>query len=385
MGTFDHDHTTSIENAADDSYTKIPNAIKTDNNNRNIAVGQSSGGLVARQMDKKNQNTSQADAFGGFITTDTQNSGAYFVNAFQNGELEGFFTDFCREVFTEPLEVYFLSPLDNGLCDGLFGLLESNLGDFTDPIVDDFKVGADFITDINAFQTDKPRVAIWGNEESPVHWRLLSSGANRPFTLPINDGTNDGDEELVETMLGIQNLEYVVGYFFLNAGISKLIAGGFIPELSIPAVACMATGIEFLQGANWLKNSETAWLELIDANGVSYHAEESLVFICVDELEEIATQDPTGDGPGYHELYEMLQCDPECWEMTVISVPIYSHGANDGILNKSTQQLFGDGVANLEAVGTNHFEAVNHKSVMDAMSSVFNGDIEGVDAFFITN
>ena len=89
------------------------------------------------------------------------------------------------------------------------------------PSAQDLQVGSPIINNINNNGSGIPQLSIWGNERSPVHWRLLSS----------LDSGNANDTEWVEIAEDFRAAYHTQFLIHTSVGIGAAIGGIFFPPL----------------------------------------------------------------------------------------------------------------------------------------------------------
>jgi pimeloyl-ACP methyl ester carboxylesterase len=250
-------------------------------NSRNLAIGHSMGGLVARNLDRILNNNSRR--FGGIITVASPNNGAYIANSLQNGTLEaaaenayqklyaGFHAQGIAATTTFPSVTgainYLLTP--RKLADLLLWYFDLNNAFGTETTNNDLKVGSSIIRANNNYTSAIPRISMWAKESSPVHWRLLSSLMNQENGLPPND----------ETFVGYMNnvsAYYNDKYNFYNtAAIVAGMAGNWWAHGNALFIAN-----QWNKGKIWLDNSEAIWTTLIKSYKVETFSTTHTVLLC---------------------------------------------------------------------------------------------------------
>lgn len=158
----------------------------------NIGIGHSMGGLIIREID--GTTTTGNKYFGGFITVATPNKGAYIANSVNNGDANNFLSHTCNQLLAGPAATNWVNSLFGGLT-------PANFCDLTESaFLDDFISGTTAISiaedsdDMNTLATyshNLPRIALWGEENSPVHWRLISTMIEEDPNLTENSTINN--------------------------------------------------------------------------------------------------------------------------------------------------------------------------------------------------
>ena len=169
-----------IEYASDRVINSVNYTLDDDaTNSQNIAIGHSMGGLMIRNIDRKESGN---EMFGGIITVNSPNYGAAIANSIANGSVESVTSDACNKLSAGPLNQLIplpwiiLGSLTNDvLCHFFINLdIIQDLIDYSDAL-EDLSVGSTKINEINNYPTSTPRISIWSVEDSPSHWHLASS------------------------------------------------------------------------------------------------------------------------------------------------------------------------------------------------------------------
>jgi pimeloyl-ACP methyl ester carboxylesterase len=201
----------------------INNNLNTsqENDSRNLGIGHSLGGVVLRNLDMTTSGTSN-QRIGGLITIDSPNYGAPIVNSIQNGDVTSAAQNGCDKLSKGPVAQILPMPLNiigNFFNDDICNAFINN--DLIEPFgnnttANNLLPNSAILSDINNFPSTMPRISIWGEENSPVHWRTLGSFMNY----------GDSDYALadhVNIARGIYN-----GFFIYNTSMAIVCAvGGF--------------------------------------------------------------------------------------------------------------------------------------------------------------
>jgi len=293
----------------------------------NIAWGHSFGGLAIREMERNGV----AGDFGGFITAGTTHNGAKMATSFANGDALEFLTEGCTEAGTDPVSasaLLFPFPIPifgvvggftgDLFCEGrIMNVFEGDGGAFTgEATINDLQPNSTAINNLNDFQSTKRIINVFGSENSPVHWRWLSSvlkpidnsfittPESRPAFLPLNS-TEESPDALHNQILGIQELEGDLANLTAALGVAFVIN----PFTFHKAPAAFFTSAQWTQGENWLENSEAGWNDLIGATDD---------FVTFEVIETLQMTEPCQEmlldaDFGYPWFYETLTCEErEC-------------------------------------------------------------------------
>ncbi|MCA9974086.1 MAG: hypothetical protein KC425_27930, partial [Anaerolineales bacterium] len=383
-----------VANAATDAHTNmITNSVPQSQNN--IGIGHSTGGTVFRKLDEQGMD----EHFGGIITACTGHHGLQFANAYTNGEVEDFFDEGCHQVLTQPVftMVSLLGPSfsvftpiiqslgGNLVCSFAYQSLQNEMSDFLSPnTIGDMSVGSTELANINSFPSTKHIVTLWGNEQSPVHWRFLSSlqPANRPVNInPVPSLYIDRDVQFVNTMNTLHGVETTMGIISHSYGLLHLLFWNFYQ-----AGNWFYIRDQWMQGADWIENSESGWNELTGSNGwVTLPVEVDDVFVCNAEMLELLRdwKDDIITFEQFEAATEALLNDPNCYETGTIMSAFPVNGESDGLVNSLTARVTAN-TCHLKVENANHQELVNHPSAYDAFEVIFKKE-DCVHPFFETD
>ena len=166
--------------------------------NRNLAIGHSMGGIVARNIDRIAP--SNYKRFGGIITVSSPNYGAGIANSLNDGSVTNAAANAVSRLSAGPYAQLFpLSWIIGGFYYSTLSFTPSFIGNLfvNNPQVQsylsgststsDLKVGSQKLAEINGYNSSIPRISLWAEERSPVHWRTMGSAINRALNLPPNE------------------------------------------------------------------------------------------------------------------------------------------------------------------------------------------------------
>jgi hypothetical protein len=410
---FSHQTDVSVVQTAQNARIGTINASPNrSDRSRDIAIGHSMGGLTVREMDRFGIANS-SKLFGGFITLGGPHFGTKLPASFQNGSINAFVTEGCKEVALDPivavattifpeiqpiLNVTDILGLDNNFICNIISMEKiAEVPDFQSQSINDFKLDAPYLNGangINLFSSTTHKIALIGNENSPVHWRLISSDE---FNDAVEGGLGSGtkDEDLVDIMDAIEITGYVSGTvcgvlgFVCMADVSQWI---YIPGL-------FNCAFEFFQGSIWLANSESKYNELLGAHEVIYRPLEQryLTPYCQGRVwyyESLMYSLPFGT-QAYWAAFSARTTytnDPTCWNSSVSLMPVSLNGQSDGAVSVEGQKLpegsvsGGAELINHTIDGVNHFELRDHPEVTARFELIFTGALgnnpQGVNSFF---
>ncbi len=209
--------TYNLDNAAAYIHTKIAAAdginstfgLTTKSNN--FIIAHSQGGLVARSVDRLyTLNPWLERRINGIVTFGSAHQGAQIINSRANNLFPGFIDDACNDLTIGPIQEginqnfllrWFISASNvqnvlQPLCTVLSGTVPLAFTDFSQPISNDYMVGAPALADLNNFQSSVNKVAFYGIEDEQTQvWRVLTSLKNKPNNYPAFEA--DDDTELL--------------------------------------------------------------------------------------------------------------------------------------------------------------------------------------------
>lgn len=355
-------------------------SINGSTNDRNIGIGHSLGGNILRDIDATELGNNQR--FGGLITVGTPNNGAMISNNLANGTIDQAINHACDEVMAGPNTI--INPLLNFLgqivaphifCRVLKKIcVDPLLGAQQNVTASNLMVGSLFINTTYINQSNIPKISIWGNEQSPVHWRLASSFE-----------TDNLDERVwIDRVADLRAVYHA--FYVKNTGFS--VATGLIGFIN--PIAWIGTGAyawrahQWNRGVNWVDNSEGMWNVLID---------------CGSTRTETITVSTGGtidcDCVGFTGSQAWIDCvnqycDPyptNCFEDPVnYSVEVVINGRSDGYICEDAQIINGTATTDhYRADRANHNEETEPFTVVqDRLRSIWNGQNRVFDDFFIT-
>lgn len=311
--------------------------------NNMITVAHSFGGVAARHMDR----TDATHKLGGIITVGSPLNGAGIASSINSRA----FTLFCEDAVLQ---------LSRGLKSTLsiVGAPYIVLGVGAAEIIADIlaivktsptqstqemAIGSNFITDdINASPTSTPKVSIYGNEVSPVHWNFLKSttGINFPTIMTVWD-----DASLAAFVI------------YGTIGMIEL----FVNFLNPSAYLNLWRSYEWLAGHFWIEDSERMWNVLIGSNiPAPVQCNTYTGFVC-----------------SYSNNANFM--NPSCWQTVTSCYGPQMLGKSDGFIPCSSQIGLGSnswaGVPTIEAFNVNHSNEhdVNNAEMQSKFAAIFNG------------
>jgi pimeloyl-ACP methyl ester carboxylesterase len=154
-----------------------------------IAICHSMGGVIARRIDRTA--TAPTERFGGIITVGSPLDGAPVANSIVNGNVATAVSDGISCLSRGPWAslglLNFAIPIFGNI--GTVYVLPNSIAEKLDATsfggsatINDLKVsGSGIEQDKNAAPTNTPKISIWGNENSPIHWHILESQLGKPI------------------------------------------------------------------------------------------------------------------------------------------------------------------------------------------------------------
>ena len=363
---------------------------------RTISVGHSLGGVALRQANKDDNSL-----FGGIITVGSPLDGARLANAVISGEANRFIrqsADILRRgpilsksrTLRQKLKDTFLNPipspllifwpsnfirlfkndsfleeiqkLDDNANKAIFDRFNPN-----NPSVRDLAENSSYLNSIRNFQSSQAKIIAWGNEDSPVHVRLMASGKS------LNPSSNR--EELRKYNKNISWYQIVAN------GIRT--GGGILCWRS-----CMrrrrAEKEAWHAGADYLKRGwEIAWNELTGARYLEEYTTTELTYVCDGDLRDPFQMIPfyrqSGCSYGfYYDPYSHSSCNPCRWEYRTVTRHRWVNSPSDGMIKAGSQKgevtnWHGGERKFVRLDGVNHMEMGVHEESDELFRDAFNG------------
>jgi hypothetical protein len=316
--------------------------------NRPITIAHSMGGVAARRVDLRGLAN-----LGGLITVGAPLDGAGIASSINVGLAQAAVEDGITQVGKGPVAHFIPIPLVNDMLiteaiDKLrSGPLNLNANTFGQTAITDLQIGGGVAIDMNANPTNLPKVSIFGNEESPVHWNLATTTADiRIFGHQVDLAvTADFAEDVYYAMFIV---DIVVG--------STLIAVGFWnPFAWFAAAIAFWQADQWKQGYDWLCDSERIWNVLIGSSVAASQCITYQAYIC------------------YYP-----STSSSCWQTRTNCFTSQLNGKSDGFIAATSQTGFNStswvGVPQVEALGVNHFEEidVNNGIMQSKFAQIFD-------------
>ena len=287
-------------------------AAGTPNGANNIGIGHSMGGVALREVHAQiNRNH-----VGGIITVGSPMNGARIANTLNNGEFRAYVAHGGNELTKGPIRELFGvtyiivragtraftgRALQEVLLDEV-GFDQIVLDAFGNQSTADLAENSGYMNQARNYNVTIPRISIYGNENSPVHYRIASSFIGTPDNF---------FPEIVRRARGVYNAFYIknVATFFTVINIWK------------------ASG--WKAGRDYLDNgSEKGWNNLTGATRTEFRRSCYDVWICGDDYscyENIET------------FEDFLACEEQCYEEQCRTITQHYNQPSDGLLHLSTQ------------------------------------------------
>lgn len=225
-----------------------------------LGIGHSNGGLALREVDRLFSPGFENRHLRAIVTVGTPHRGATIVNSIRSGSIQAELNRGCRALTAGPSthipggNLVVQGIATNVLCQILRSLVidpQTN-GSILEPSPLDAAVGSPFLDQLNQNAPLIPLVSVHGNEESPVHWRLVSS----------LDTDNDSDTRWVTYARIVTALYYATATVYFARGVVGILQF-FNPFALATSFYRLYQAGQYLRGGIWLSNSEGRWLEQI--------------------------------------------------------------------------------------------------------------------------
>ncbi len=330
-----------------DSMIGLPNGGA--DSPKNIAIGHSMGGLMVREVDRI------SSRFGGIITVTAPNYGAPIANAIDDGSVHSALKRAGNKIKAGPISEASILPWEIVVGLNTVDICKYFIHDiYTDYLEEapltlkDLKTGSNVVNRINNYNSTIPRISIWAEENSPVHWRTVSSkiyGNDTRLVDKINDAR------------GVYNA-------MMHHNQARAVANSFWNPILAAKYSYKAR--QWKKGRDWIDDSETIWCSLIKTSRAEQETYWIEVWVPCDppypapEAMETTTAQATALAP-----------DPDCgeWQWRQCTRTVMVNYPSDGLLPQYTQELEDVPVNNRYKIeGANHIEVGN-------MSNSSQGDL----------
>ncbi len=234
-----------------------------------LGIGHSNGGLALRSLDQQLPGGNRQ--LGGVVTVGTPHRGGAVINSIQSGSMASAIARGCRALSAGPsTHVGQSLPIPGNIV--VQGITTAALCNALSSVIDEFglegsveslsaqqaAVGSNFIAALNQGTQNSNIISVWGNEESPVHWRLVSS----------LESDNEDDQRYQHIANIVRGL-YIGASAYYGVSASINVIGGILsmnPFSIIKGGYNVYQSVQYSRGAIWLANSEQYWLDEIECS-----------------------------------------------------------------------------------------------------------------------
>ena len=364
--------------------------------NRTIAIGHSLGGVAIREANRDDNGL-----YGGMITLGSPLDGARIANEAIGGGVDRFvrqsianlkrgpiasqsrskwqkFTDTVSDFFsfnvkrfaTGLIRTFGSAKIMEVLDEVSSGFRQEALGNFNprNRTVRDLAENSTYMRGVRNFRSAQPKILAWGNEDSPVHMRLLASNLS-----------SDGREDR----------KVILGYNLVRI-IYKMTADGVKIKWWYGRKKKRRKRREkevWNSGADYLKRGwEIAWNQLIDSRYLERYTTTQRRYICdggAGGPMQLIPNSNIGDCYGRYNSY----CNPCRWENRRVTRQRWVNTPSDGLIKRGSAR--GDlskwgNTQTAELRGVNHLEMRTHERVGQLFRDAFEGR-KNYNQFFKTN
>ncbi|MFZ1496687.1 MAG: hypothetical protein WAS72_06485, partial [Saprospiraceae bacterium] len=366
-----------------------------DTKDMNFVIAHSQGGVIARGLDDKyiqqeaNPNEDDSRLFNGIVTFGTPHQGAQVLN--NKDMFEPFAIRACEGLTVAPItELVESNPILDifsgtiqekrlQLCE-FFGetLLPLVFNDFDQQITEGYKVGGDFITDLNnAPPSPINKVAFYGIEQdnNDLFWRLFYSLVKTKVNDFPTFGAQNGEQHFVDS-INMVRMRYQGLMEFAQSEIDWLddnlwwLCPVSILDAAIACVNALSAQNDHVERRNayriaidWYNNVNNQYKTIIGAR----IRHEIVDTYCRCEM-QVTYQNP---------------CPEDCGEISVVDYVTYTEKPSDGVvLAESAMNFPGLASPNHARVlqGSNHQQMRNDQNTKIALKALFSGN-EGLPYF----
>ncbi len=380
------------------------------NNNRNIAVAHSFGGIVARNLEKRNAEAGISQNFGGQILVHSPQSGAEFAANFKNGLFDKKFVEMWDKL-TKPFKhedidesaIIILSGTDIipmnyflKIYELFFGINNNDgerelewfkekldIIDFYDEEkIDDLDPNSDIIKDLEEFDGPGEIISVWGGEEGNILDRLISSMMVKPGNKTL-DIVSDENSILTKAASAYGSLGTINRALGIAADVT--LTNLFSKAFSGHNTVYHERARIWNEGKDYLNNSaETDWLIMIGAN--TWQPKQIKIKVKTDDcnnqyesyqnlMREYMNSGNFDKMDEITRLMSELEANPDCYYDKDITIQVPVSLPNDGVVLTESQKAAG-GIL-FENKNCNHFEALNTKVMSDNFTSIFRDGEKG--------
>lgn len=327
--------------------------------NQAIYFGHSMGGVAGRHIDVNNNGN-----FGGFVTFGSPLDGASIANSLASGQASGYISQGVDKVTRGPIrelgtvfyliwDLAVLDVINNRIDRAVRNMFGDNQG------VTDLAEGSTYLnSSIKNTQTSTPKIQIYGNEEGPVLWHLVSSAAN--------EGSNYADDSKFVNWTSTAGDVYN-GMMWVN--IAQAASSGWW-SFGIGAIYHSWVANGWAEGRDWFRyDSENGWNGLI---GASTAASKQICY-------EIIVENP-GCLNDYY-TFGFIDDVSICYGPSLYCYTYYSpiNGQSDGFIKAPSQTGYNSDWSNnatkIEALGVNHLEMLGNDKVAIIFRRIFDNEV----------
>jgi pimeloyl-ACP methyl ester carboxylesterase len=318
-----------------------------------IWIGHSMGGIVIRNEESKG-----TTKIGGYITVDSPNYGAPVIHAIENGTLLSTVQDALNKLNHGPIDSQLPLPFSaianltndaiaNSLINNEFinGLISQYVGG--ESTIEDLTPNSTILNNINAYKSTKPRISIWGEETSPVHWQLFGSSM-------VMNGAYENQEDFVDDINATRWVYNAQVQYFNSLSFNHALIG-----LWGWAAIYKYRAEQWAEGRDWIDDSEDVWCSLIETSRIESQTYWIEVWVPCDQYPiPLKSSNSTNI------------IDPNCgsWVWVQRTRMVSVNYPSDGFLPQYTQELQGIVPGNrYNILGANHLE------LLDMSNSKVNG------------
>jgi hypothetical protein len=229
--------------------------------------------------------------------------------------------------------------------------------------ITDLAEGSGYIEGIRTFSSPTPRVYIWGNENSPVHWRLLSSTLRYNNNQPWQDGEDQEWANIASSFAAVYESRAIT-----NAASSVVAAIALNPA----AVYFAWLSLEWKAGRDYIRTtSESDWANVIGAeSGYVYNSSTYVTNVCTNEYYY-------GTCGQYQDPQVRQACQNSCFQTVSYSYTFAVQSGSDGLVagysqrSDASQWQVAEG-DRYQADEVNHIEMRGHVNMSVQLRRVFD-------------
>ncbi len=344
-----------------DGIVNMGNRVRvsiTEGNANTILVGHSMGGVAAAEAD---------EGVRGIITFGSPIDGAHIADAVANGAVGRETSYAIREMIAGPASQFFANFIvaiivNQSISGGLMGRLIENMitniitASHNNDSFRDLKTNSAYMNS-KSFLTATPKISVWGNENSPAHYRLASSAKS--------NGANDTEivnvvSQVTGVYQGFQTRNHI-------AGAAAIVGGFWNPWAWGVAALKFYRASQWRRGKDYLNGSEASYKWLVGA-----YRYETTTYRSYERI-------PCGGSTGEDwERIIPIDLGENCnqWHWVTRSYTRLIQEASDGFIAKSSQ--IGSNTASwnptqVEARGVNHMEMGTHARTEEILRDSWNG------------